>query len=93
MTIMTIVERLKSASEDPNIELGLVFIDRREKETHYTWKVVYDRALKAAGALKSRGFQKGDRIGIILPTGIEFMDAFFGAQHGWARSMSTKRAN
>ena len=37
MTYMTIPERLKEAAEDQRNNLGLVFIDRREKEIHYHW--------------------------------------------------------
>ena len=76
----TIVDRLRDAAQSSNPELGLIFIDRREKEINYSWKEVYDRALCAAGKLRDLGVKPGDRISIILPTSIQFMDAFFGAQ-------------
>ncbi|HEX4386036.1 MAG TPA: AMP-binding protein, partial [Myxococcales bacterium] len=40
---------------------------------------LHQRAAKTAGALRELGVAKGDRVAIVLPTGVSFMDAFFGA--------------
>jgi len=58
---------------------GLTFVDARERELEMSFAEVQQRALEVAGALASRGVAPGDRVAIVLPTGPDFMDAFFGA--------------
>lgn len=58
---------------------GLVFVDARENEFAMPWSEVLDRARRMAGALAERGILPGDRVAMVLPTGPDFMDAFFGA--------------
>lgn len=58
---------------------GVRFIDRREKETFFHYREIYRRARQVAGALERRGVRPGDRVAVILPTGIDFFDAFYGA--------------
>jgi len=58
--------------------LGLVFVDAGEQERPMPWAEVRDRAQRIAGALATRGVRPGDRVAIVLPTGPDFMDAFFG---------------
>ncbi|MDP2309197.1 MAG: AMP-binding protein [Pseudomonadota bacterium] len=58
---------------------GLRFLDRHERETRVDWADVYTRARHAAGGLAARGIRPGDTVGIVLPTGPAFFDAFFGA--------------
>ena len=58
--------------------LGLTFLDAQEKERPLSFAELYSRALRTAGALRERGIRRGDRVAIILPTCVEFMDAFFG---------------
>ncbi|MDP1891158.1 MAG: AMP-binding protein [Gemmatimonadaceae bacterium] len=57
---------------------GLVFVGLDESETAYSWREVRDRAARAAAALVRRGVKPGDRVALVLPTSIGFMDAFFG---------------
>jgi acyl-CoA synthetase (AMP-forming)/AMP-acid ligase II len=57
---------------------GLVFVDAREDERAMPWSEVLDRARRMAGALAERGIGPGDRVAMVLPTGRDFMDAFFG---------------
>ncbi len=57
---------------------GLVFVGLDESETAYGWREVRDRAARAAAALIRRGVAPGDRVAMVLPTSIGFMDAFFG---------------
>ena len=58
---------------------GLTFLDARENERALPFAELYARALRTAGALRERGLRRGDRVAIVLPTCVEFMDAFFGA--------------
>ena len=58
---------------------GLTFIDSKEQERFYPFAELLARSRQAAGALRARGIERGDRVAIVLPTCVEFMDAFFGA--------------
>ena len=57
---------------------GLVFVDALENEHAMPWSEVHGRAQRMAGALAERGIRAGDRVAMVLPTGPDFMDAFFG---------------
>ena len=57
---------------------GLTFLDAQENERSLPFAEMYSRALRTAGALRERGVRRGDRVAIVLPTCIGFMDAFFG---------------
>ena len=56
---------------------GLVFVDAYEQERAMPWSEVRERARRLAGALAERGIRPGDRVAMVLPTGTDFMDAFF----------------
>jgi acyl-CoA synthetase (AMP-forming)/AMP-acid ligase II len=58
---------------------GLTLLDARERERALPFTELLVRARRAAGALRARGVRRGDRVAIVLPTGTDFMDAFFGA--------------
>lgn len=60
---------------------GFVFVDRKEQEKSYSFAQVYERVQRAGTRLHNLGIQKGDCVAIMLPTSIEFMDAFLGAQY------------
>jgi acyl-CoA synthetase (AMP-forming)/AMP-acid ligase II len=72
----TIQRALAAAAQSGS---GLTFLDAQERERALPFAEMYLRARRAAGALRARGVQRGDRVAIVLPTGPEFMDAFFGA--------------
>jgi acyl-CoA synthetase (AMP-forming)/AMP-acid ligase II len=72
----TIQRALAAAAQGAS---GLTFLDAREQETFASFAGLYARALRTAGALRERGIVQGDRVALVLPTCIEFMDAFFGA--------------
>ncbi len=59
---------------------GLTFVDAHEVETRLSWAELFARARRMASALVRLGIQPGDRVAMVLPTGADFMDAFFGAQ-------------
>jgi fatty-acyl-CoA synthase len=60
-------------------KLGLTFCDAQERETQLPYSELHLRASRTAGALRALGVAAGDRVAIVLPTGVSFMDAFFGA--------------
>ena len=57
---------------------GLTFVAADESETGLGWDAVRSRAAQVAGALNALGVRTGERVAMVLPTGPEFMDAFFG---------------
>ena len=67
---------LRRASESTR---GVCFIDRWEKESFHSYQEIYRRASLAAGGLQAMGIRAGDRVAIILPTSVDFFEAFFGA--------------
>ncbi|MGE0703720.1 MAG: class I adenylate-forming enzyme family protein [Vicinamibacterales bacterium] len=50
------------------------------RDGRLTWSTLLDGVLRAASALAVRGVRPGDRCAIVLPTGLPFIKAFFGAQ-------------
>jgi fatty-acyl-CoA synthase len=72
----TIGDWLLAAGRHP--EGGLRFVDRSESATWFGWGEVRERAFAVCGGLRSLGLQRGDRVALIFPTGIEFFAAFFG---------------
>ncbi|HTY33973.1 fatty acyl-AMP ligase [Mycobacterium sp.] len=71
----TLVEMLDGAAQS---ERGLVFVDRRERDREVPFSHIRERALSVAADLTRRGVQRGDRVAIVLPTGPEFVESFFG---------------
>mgnify|MGYP002632571138 CR=1 FL=1 len=57
---------------------SLIFLDRKERETRWPFHAVQSRARAVAGRLMKLGIQHGERVVLVFPTDIEFMDAFFG---------------
>jgi len=72
----TLQSALESAARS---RWGLSFLDAQERETRMSFAELHERAQKAAGGLLQMGIRPRDRVAIVLPTGPEFMDAFFGA--------------
>ncbi len=57
---------------------GLVFLDRKEREQRFSFAQLLDRAEAVAGRLMELGIQRQERVVLVFPTGVAFMDAFFG---------------
>ena len=74
----TLGEQLARAAEAQGV--GVRFLDRREQETFLSYRELHRRARKVAGALRAHGLTAGAKVGLVLPTGPEFYDAFFGCQ-------------
>jgi acyl-CoA synthetase (AMP-forming)/AMP-acid ligase II len=58
---------------------GLAFRDAQERDQPLGFAELHERAMRTAGGLRELGIRRGDRVAIVLPTGRDFMDAFFGA--------------
>jgi fatty-acyl-CoA synthase len=59
---------------------GARFLTASMAETFYPYSEVLKRIKTSAATLQRNGVKKGDRVAVILPTGIQFFDAFLGAQ-------------
>jgi len=58
---------------------GVRFVDRNETARFYGYAELLDRARRTGAGLARLGVRPADRVAIILPTGPDFYDAFFGA--------------
>jgi fatty-acyl-CoA synthase len=76
----TLPEALTRAARQGSDEDGLRVLDRRERPTFRSWAEVEARARRSAGALHAAGVRPGERVALILPTDLDFFDAFLGAQ-------------
>jgi acyl-CoA synthetase (AMP-forming)/AMP-acid ligase II len=74
-TLPTVNAALAAAAQT---RFGLIFLDAQENERRVSWAEVQSRARRLAAALLERGVLAGDRVAMVLPTGEDFMDAFFG---------------
>lgn len=74
----TIVEILLSLEDCTRY--GVRFVSRGEEPTFHTYEEVIRRAKGVAGTLQEGGLKAGDRVGIVLPTSIHFLDIFLGTQ-------------
>jgi fatty-acyl-CoA synthase len=58
---------------------GARFVGRSGSAEFYPYDAILSRAMTAATAFQARGVRAGDRVAIILPTSVGFLDAFLGA--------------
>ncbi len=73
---VTVGELLERAAGVPGH--GLRFLDRQERERFVAWAELRERAREVAAGLAALGVAPGERVVLVLPTGIAFFDAFFG---------------
>lgn len=57
---------------------GVCLVAGDESERRVAWPELYARARRFAGALIREGVRAHDRVILVLPTGLDFLDAFFG---------------
>jgi acyl-CoA synthetase (AMP-forming)/AMP-acid ligase II len=72
----TLTELLLRAGDGP--EVGLRVLDRHGTPTWTAWPVVLERARGACACLQDLGVRRGDRVALLYPTRLEFLDALFG---------------
>lgn len=79
-SVATLVEALEwHTGEHPDRVQMLLYGDR-ESPHPLTYAELREAALGAAGGLSSRhGIRAGDRVALMLPTGLDFFEAFHGA--------------
>jgi len=53
-------------------------LDRTERASWYPWSEVWRRVVATCGRLQRAGVDPGDRVALVFPTSVEFIDAFFG---------------
>ena len=71
----TLVELVASAARSSH---ALTFVDAHEEESELSFAELAARAARAAGGIAALGVERGERVALVLPTGIDFMEAFFG---------------
>lgn len=76
MTTETLGFWLERASHEPDV--GLRFLDRTERAAWYPWPEIWQRVVATCGRLQHSGVRPGDRVALVFPTSVEFIDAFFG---------------
>lgn len=82
MSPATFVETARRrASEDGARPFVTFLADGDRDERRLTFAALDERALAVAGELARRGLKPGDRVLIMLPTGLEFLEAFFGVAY------------
>ncbi len=69
------IEALEHCSDS-----GARFPGAGGKEDYYPYQTVASRAWNSAGTLQAAGLKPGERVAIILPTSIQFFDAYLGTQ-------------
>lgn len=74
---LTLQAALLAAAECP--EPMVRFMNRSGGVTEFTWGQILDQAAATAQALRGLGVEPGDRVAIVLPTGPDFLHAYFGA--------------
>mgnify|MGYP001559701737 CR=1 FL=1 len=72
----TLQQLLERARGYPDV--GLRFVDAAERESFHSWPEIEERSALVAGGLARLGVASGDRIGLLFPTSIDFIAAFFG---------------
>ena len=53
-------------------------LDRAERASWYPWSEIWQRVVATCGRLQRAGVEPGDRVALVFPTSVEFIDAFFG---------------
>jgi acyl-CoA synthetase (AMP-forming)/AMP-acid ligase II len=75
----SLVAALHTAAREGTARDGVVFVQLDEAERFYDWRELLDRAARAAACLGGAGVLPGDRVAMVLPTSVGFLDAFLGA--------------
>jgi len=74
----SLTEALEQAGRSDHTYIN--FLDHRNRENRLSFRDVLEGARRYANFITNRGLKKGTRVLLLLPTGAEFVFAFFGAQ-------------
>ena len=69
-----------AAKHEDKTGITLLPEDEDDPIQHQTYRQMYERSKLVAAALEAEGVRKGDRVVLVLPTGFEFVLAFFAVQ-------------
>ena len=72
----TLIDLLERAGQHP--DGGLRFVDRAERDRWVGWAEIRERARGVCGGLRDLGIERGERVALVFPTGLEFFEALFG---------------
>ncbi len=75
----TLPQALSAVANCTSEDKGYVFLENNGK-THLTFRSLYIKAGQFAARLQRLGVKPGDRLVLVLPTGVAFAEAFYGAQ-------------
>ena len=70
--IRTLPEALLAARSSA---AGFRFLDRNENASWYSYGTLAERALAVGGRLRALGVRPGERVGLVYPTSVDFIDA------------------
>ncbi len=75
----TLVEALRwHATRHPE-RVHVRLLDESGESVPLTYAALYDGARRVAGGLAARGLEPGESVAIMLPTGLAYLQSFFGA--------------
>lgn len=72
----TLIDLLERAGQHP--DGGLRFLDRAERDRWVGWSEIRERARGVCGGLRDLGIERGQRVALVFPTGLELIEALFG---------------
>ncbi|HEX6863871.1 MAG TPA: AMP-binding protein, partial [Thermoanaerobaculia bacterium] len=72
----TLISLLERAGQHP--DGGLRFVDRAERDRWVGWTEIRERARGVCGGLRDLGIERGQRVALVFPTGLELIEALFG---------------
>ena len=74
----TLIEMLEERARELPNDFAIQFLDSRGNGEKLNYSDLFDRVAKAANTLHKAGIQPAERVVIILPTSVEFLETFFG---------------
>ena len=75
----TLVEALRWHAVRHPDRVHVHLLDESGGSAQLTYGALYEGARRVAGGLQQRGLAPGESVAIMLPTGLEYLQAFFGA--------------
>ncbi len=77
-SVGTITDALHRAARDDDEQLLISLLDERDGARQMTFGDVHDASVAWVRAFLTRGLEHQGRVAILLPTGADFLGAFFG---------------
>lgn len=77
----TFVQALQWHAREHPRRTWLTLVEEPQRTRPLTYGALHEMALRVANGLLQRGLERGDRIALMLPTGLDYFHGFFGAQY------------